>query len=212
MSGRKLFVFFVITSIVVSGSLGNQTKLRNVDDPSVDPASYSQQWVSIIADADSSFRANVFDVFAKRFQEIVNAGSVNMSSACSSSLETYFADPFSQEWSLRMWDSNGHMPSGLLSASFFEPGNYDQCMSIKGGLQSTTPNGKYCIMNIQMPRPITMVNFTLVNDEHSSKYAHMDSMVNYLTKWDLYSPVSNGLCLPSTCTQTELNNVVPKGN
>lgn len=179
--------------------------LRNVDDPRADPVLFSQQWLNIIAQADSSLKDNVFNVLSQRFQEA--RASVNISNEeCSRALQHYFSDPFTKRWSVLMWDANGHLPSGLMSASLFEPGNYDQCMAIEGG--GGEPAGQYCILNIRPPSPLTMVNFTTFTG--NTKYGHMDTMVNYLTGWNEFSPISNGLCLPSTCTEHELNQIVPK--
>ena len=102
-----------------------------------------------------------------------------------------------------VWDSNGHIPSGILAGSFFEPGNYDQCMEIK-----ETPvvgHGKYCVLELRVPHPIRLVNF------NGTKYDHLTDGINFVTAWDHFSGIANGLCLPSVCTDDELAVIVPSG-
>lgn len=102
-----------------------------------------------------------------------------------------------------MWDSNGHFPSGILAGSFFEPGNYDQCMEIDESPVAGT--GKYCILELRAPPSIRLVNFT------GSRFAPLDEGINYLTSWDHFAGIANGLCLPSVCTDAELAAIVPSG-
>lgn len=91
-----------------------------------------------------------------------------------------------------------------MAGSFFEPGNYDQCMEIAPSAESYG-TGKYCILEIRMPHPIRMVNFT------GTKYGQLSDGINYVTSWDHFAGVANGICLPSVCTDAEIETIVPTG-
>lgn len=105
-----------------------------------------------------------------------------------------------------MWDSNGHLPSGLLSSSFFSPGAYDECLSIKGENNDYQVNGQYCLLEIRSPWPMREVHFT-----NESQVKFFEPIVNRLTSMDIYTALAtNGLCLPSTCSEKELADIVPK--
>ena len=52
-----------------------------------------------------------------------------------------------------MWDSNGHIPSGLLSGTFTNFGDYDQCLQISTVIHNNTIDGKYCFLTMRPIRP-----------------------------------------------------------
>ena len=102
-----------------------------------------------------------------------------------------------------VWDSNGRFPSGIMAGSFFEPGNFDQCMEIR---ESEYGHGKYCILELRVPQPIRMVNFTGI-----SKYHELVDGINWVTGWNNFSGIANGLCFPSVCSDAEIGQIVPAG-
>ena len=78
-------------------------KLRNVDDPNKDPIEYSQQWINILEQLESSGLSQWG--FAERFRALVigdnNNGNINISSKCLSALSDYFERPLEKEWSFK---------------------------------------------------------------------------------------------------------------
>ncbi|KAH8337651.1 hypothetical protein KR074_002768 [Drosophila pseudoananassae] len=54
-----------------------------------------------------------------------------------------------QYWALKMIDSWGFLPSGVLTGNFYDLGNFDECVNIKAaGSQSSTIRGKYCFLTV----------------------------------------------------------------
>jgi len=100
----------------------------------------------------------------------------------------------------------GRWPSGFLSGSFSSFGDYDQCLSIKSEESSLPINGKYCFMELRPPKPVQEINL------NNTKYKnfHYESVINYWIKMDGFSPVANGICLPSVCTENEIQQILTK--
>ena len=105
-----------------------------------------------------------------------------------------------------MWDSNGRWPSGLLSGSFFEFWDYDQCLAIKSSESSFEIGGKFCFLELRPPEPVLKIS--LNNTKYQNYY--YESVINYWVKMDGFGPVSNGVCLPSVCTDEELQEILTK--
>ncbi|KAH8326529.1 hypothetical protein KR067_009928, partial [Drosophila pandora] len=52
-----------------------------------------------------------------------------------------------QYWALKMIDSWGFIPSGVLTGNMYDLGNFDECVNIRAaGSQSSTIRGKYCFL------------------------------------------------------------------
>lgn len=99
-----------------------------------------------------------------------------------------------------MWDSNGHFPSGILSGTFFEPGNFDECLKITS--ERDQIEGKYCILEVKIPN----------TDDIARENRHWTNIIQYLNKWSYFSGVDNGICIPSVCSDQELQAIIPHGN
>lgn len=103
-----------------------------------------------------------------------------------------------------MWDANGHLPSGILAGSLWEPGNYDQCRRVAESAVGG-PGGRYCVLEFRSPTPMRLVNFT------GSRFQPLADDINFLTSWDHFAGLANGLCMPSACSEAELAVAVPAG-
>ncbi|XP_050744607.1 nose resistant to fluoxetine protein 6 isoform X1 [Drosophila biarmipes] len=57
----------------------------------------------------------------------------------------------SSYWALRMLDSWGSLPSGLLYGTFYDLGNFDECLTIHQQISgSQTIHGKYCFLAVPL--------------------------------------------------------------
>lgn len=81
--------------------LGGQTfaRLRNVDDPTVDPVEYSKQWEKALETFRTATQTFGFDSMAKRFKTV--AQSIELNEECRRTLEIYFRDPLAEPWTLK---------------------------------------------------------------------------------------------------------------
>ncbi|KAH8347523.1 hypothetical protein KR059_012039 [Drosophila kikkawai] len=61
-----------------------------------------------------------------------------------------------QRWALKMIDSWGSIPTGLLTGNAFDLGNFDECLSISQSISSRQEiNGKYCFLLVSNLRIAT---------------------------------------------------------
>ncbi|XP_054152595.1 nose resistant to fluoxetine protein 6-like [Oppia nitens] len=61
----------------------------------------------------------------------------NISTECMTGLaKSYSAFINNEKWIFQMIDSNGHLPSGLMSGTLTALGDYDQCLAVQSGHQS----------------------------------------------------------------------------
>ncbi|KAG7196866.1 hypothetical protein KM043_014500 [Ampulex compressa] len=59
-------------------------------------------------------------------------------------------------WAVRFYDSSGKFPSGLLAASVYELGNFDECLEIGHEVETTSDiRGQYCLNQVDMEVPET---------------------------------------------------------
>ncbi|UXI18260.1 hypothetical protein NH340_JMT04203 [Sarcoptes scabiei] len=144
------------------------------------------------------------DIFRDRLNRILANNISTLSFECRTSLKRLIVNPFETDWSLKMWDSMGHFPHGILSGTFFDPGNYDQCLSISDEIDALPIQGKYCVMEFRL-------NKTIENRDVSTKMdPNWIEILRFLNKWSHYSGIDNGICLPSQCSDEEIQTIVSK--
>lgn len=123
-----------------------------------------------------------------------------------------------QNWAFQMFDSWAKFPpSGVLSGTFTDFGDYDQCLSI----EDLTP--QYCLLDLALPMPQPMPKYhnyyqksqVLPDDVDSNK---LDFSVNgtlYRHLADIssvfyYVYLQIGICIPNSCTSTDIKVVASK--
>ncbi|KAH8278499.1 hypothetical protein KR018_004095 [Drosophila ironensis] len=87
-----------------------------------------------------------------------------------------------QLWALKMIDSWGYLPSGILTGNFYDLGNYDECLNIKQEMSQSTIRGKYCFLTVY-PGKLMGVNSAISN------------MVS----------VKTATCFPASCSAAHMN-------
>ncbi|XP_015781086.1 uncharacterized protein LOC107359137 [Tetranychus urticae] len=104
---------------------------------------------------------------------------------------------------VRMYDSWGKLPSGLLFGSWTDLGSLDQCVSLE--------ESQYCLLTASMPlppkrsaeglfRPLDKSSFNLTDPLSTYLYPH----VHYFHNVNL----TFGLCLPRQCSPLEMTTIV----
>ncbi|XP_068154689.1 nose resistant to fluoxetine protein 6-like [Drosophila tropicalis] len=102
-------------------------------------------------------------------------------------------------WAIRLFDSWGSIPSGILKGNLKDLGNYDECLAIDHQVTSShSVRGKYCFAKIIHIGKISGVpNFLNVNTAvcfpSSCSGTHMDTMIRQLFKQLLNIEVSADL-------------------
>ena len=112
-------------------------------------------------------------------------------------------------------DSTGHLPSGLMSGTLTSLGDYDQCLSVKSGNGMNEIVGQYCLLHlkVQMPAKRHVITFKdrLINlNESQFQNTWIDNYVVHILYNFYYFSVTNGICVPSKCTQNDLETIAAK--
>ncbi|XP_016995137.2 nose resistant to fluoxetine protein 6 [Drosophila takahashii] len=114
----------------------------------------------------------------------------------------------SKYWALKMIDSWGLLPSGVLVGNWWNLGNFDECIGIDHAVTSThSVQGKYCFTKLALAPGISsrLVIKSAVCFPASCSAAHMDTMLRRLFKSLLSVEISTDVQLvdEATCQTAE---------
>ncbi|EDW43345.1 nose resistant to fluoxetine protein 6 [Drosophila sechellia] len=89
-----------------------------------------------------------------------------------------------QYWALKMLDSWGSIPSGLLTGNMFDLGNFDECLKINHGVSlGRTIQGKYCFLSVSPTQALGV-------------------------QGSIIGSFKTATCLPASCSATQMNTFV----
>lgn len=104
-----------------------------------------------------------------------------------------------------MIDASGNLPSGMLSTTMADLGDFDQCLAITDIHEGVNFVGKYCLATVNIPRkpysPLTF-NESLLQPNWRNKYLDLWHQLD-----NRYS-FATAICFPSVCTESEVKTVV----
>ncbi|XP_052838930.1 O-acyltransferase like protein-like [Drosophila gunungcola] len=103
-----------------------------------------------------------------------------------------------QMWALKMMDSWGSNPSGLLTGNVYDLGNFDECLNVRREVsQNRTLQGKYCFRSVYLfARSATCI-------PASCSAVHMKNYVGQLAKLSPKSGLpTNGITISDSSCQT----------
>ncbi|XP_026849662.1 nose resistant to fluoxetine protein 6 [Drosophila persimilis] len=86
-------------------------------------------------------------------------------------------------WTLRMFDSWGSLPSGMLYGNMWDLGNYDECLNVDHAVSAShSVRGKYCFAQVSLaPSISSLLNIkTAVCFPASCTAANMDTLLRQL--------------------------------
>lgn len=155
------------------------------------------QYMDYIEHLMHDLRHRISDLFEPHIPRLIRTSQmVEVSGSCSHDiLRMALALRQFEPWALKMIDSSGKVPEGILEGSFTALGSYDQCLNIVFGPSSsqhqtstttttsqTTPNinhqqthGKYCLVNLSpylppKPKPAAMVEQLFQEEANRRNY------------------------------------------
>lgn len=104
----------------------------------------------------------------------------------------------------KVLDASGKTPPSLFKASITSMGDYDQCLDVS----TSDFTGMYCMPDLFPPRlKVTVNEWRDARVEHAKEpqvnLAHMSAFKDYAFCFSL--------CLPSTCTASEVRNLLASG-
>ena len=109
-----------------------------------------------------------------------------------------------------MVDSNGHLPSGILSGTITAFGDFDQCLKIDELIDNNIKiDGKYCFVTIRPLREEKYKSIQLNSTQITSKW--FEKEVNDWLEVDNVVPFAIGICFPSICEKNEIKKLISNG-
>ena len=163
------------------------------------------------------------------FIEFVN--SLNLTDACHSTIFRWTqALSSGQLWAIRMLDAFEGIPTGLTNGVITSFGEYDLCLNVKSDDQVDASDnrpvvhGKYCLIRpyIDVSDGIAVENidmFSLLNNETQSHLISLSQtnrnklkiLMTMAGMNDKFYMMHIGICVPSQCSITDINNIYGKG-
>ena len=133
-------------------------------------------------------------------------------------------------WALRMLDSFGKIPSGVVYGRFASPGDYEECLSVqvddklyrdvaKNVTEKYAFHGKYCLLDFRLPMPKKPENKLLsihesVLDFNNTEIGKLypEAVGNFSTFASVFYDVGylHAFCLPSSCDVFDLTKSITK--
>ncbi|XP_071536043.1 nose resistant to fluoxetine protein 6-like isoform X2 [Panulirus ornatus] len=129
-----------------------------------------------------------------------HTGSSSSSDSCTSDVQVVLMAIMNEErWALKMVDSWGKLPDGVLDGNTQAFGSLDECLSIHVEPEGSNHfKGQYCLVSLK----------TLPGNETEEEVYETDARPRILTSMGSASQMlamsSYGTCLPSTCTGEQL--------
>ncbi|XP_053208293.1 nose resistant to fluoxetine protein 6-like [Panonychus citri] len=143
-------------------------------------------------------------IFWNYLRNLNDSTTINgVSNQCSSSLDKIIQSTLNgQVWAFKFISFSGSRPTDFLDGSYATFGSYDSCLEFnqltKSSNQSETIKGQYCLTSLE---PDLLRNDQSESQLLSELYSHhLDSQFNLTIKF--------GLCLPSTCSQGDVQQLV----
>ncbi|XP_060647040.1 nose resistant to fluoxetine protein 6-like isoform X1 [Drosophila nasuta] len=103
-------------------------------------------------------------------------------------------------WALRMIDSWGSIPSGILYGNFFDMGNYDECIKTNKAItDSHSIRGKYCFAKISFRATLKIA----VCFPSSCSADLMDTFIGQIANRLLNVTLTNNIVDEATCSTAE---------
>lgn len=97
-------------------------------------------------------------------------------------------------------------PTGILSGSSTQLGDFDQCLSIKGNFNQQEFVGKYCLAIINLPKTKQFQAIHLNESDLNPRW-----LLKSFEQWnnnDNWFSFASGICFPSICNQEEIKTII----
>ncbi|XP_023241103.1 uncharacterized protein LOC111639446 [Centruroides sculpturatus] len=170
MQYKKLLNFFLLLTIFLCYGKCNNTNPYDVDD--------FQQTSMMLENAEMRIKTALKSVLKPSLPYLMRIfEEVNVSSPCTKSSVLFLKNLMKlKEWPLRMIDSFGKLPAGMLGVTLWISGDYDQCLDIEipQNKKEITDEGKkqvrgkYCALTIGMPESLKRIAKSIHKLENNS--------------------------------------------
>ncbi|KAF7287125.1 hypothetical protein GWI33_002502 [Rhynchophorus ferrugineus] len=104
-------------------------------------------------------------------------------------------------WALKMYDSSGKIPSGILNGNINQLGDFDMCLGAIS--EDRTVQGQYCLasMEISVPRSPYLAGLHKLIQSHYHFKSKLEDPGHRVPR---FSSINWALCVPSSCTSKDV--------
>ncbi|XP_076343418.1 nose resistant to fluoxetine protein 6-like isoform X2 [Tachypleus tridentatus] len=171
--------------------------------------------LDIWMEAEKKSKKLVASLYRDLLPKFIRAGGkMKISGQCMSSLlKLVFGIRKLKNWSIRMVDAMGKLPSGFLEGTFMALGAYDECVKIRV-LNRYGDNeefrGKYCLIegNVHLPKKPKRVSAKTKALNTSLFESGVFLELSHYAHFFYYFNLMFGVCVPSTCTESDVKEMV----
>ncbi|XP_054157739.1 nose resistant to fluoxetine protein 6-like [Oppia nitens] len=121
-----------------------------------------------------------------------------------------------QPWAIKMLDSSGKVPDGILGGTLTALGSYDDCLESRiGDDQTDTDNtkGQYCAINVRPylpPKPPLHLLEKEFNDAADAKGFAKEHHFARIAPLFYYLRLRLGICVPASCQMTDMDLITKR--
>ncbi|XP_023214128.1 uncharacterized protein LOC111617014 [Centruroides sculpturatus] len=147
----------------------------------------------------------------------------NLSSSCIEAGSLFLRDfRLMKPWTIKLIDSFGKLPAGVLGMTQWIQGDYDQCLSIEiprnkrkvTNGEKKQVGGKYCALKIGLSNSIMNTTNSIYRFENNSLIKLAKDIVKPVKLGDVFKNVAKmktgirvDVCIPNTCSDNDLKSV-----
>ncbi|KAK6620386.1 hypothetical protein RUM44_006787 [Polyplax serrata] len=110
-------------------------------------------------------------------------------------------------WALKMHDSSGKVPSGLLNGNINQFGDFDQCLDVDE--PQVNIKGKYCLVYFQIHNRESQVESSQLSKAFDLLHSHFffrSKLTDPGHRVPRFSTLNWGFCIPHTCAHSDLQS------
>ncbi|XP_023211197.1 nose resistant to fluoxetine protein 6-like [Centruroides sculpturatus] len=146
----------------------------------------------------------------------------NLSSSCIEAGSLFLRDfRLMKPWTIKLMDSFGKLPAGVLGMTQWIQGDYDQCLSIEIPRNKKITNsekkhvgGKYCALKIGLSNSIMNITKSIHHFENNSLIKLAKDIVKPAKLGDFFKNAAKmkmgirlDVCIPNTCSDNDLKSI-----
>ncbi|XP_023211420.1 uncharacterized protein LOC111614274 [Centruroides sculpturatus] len=217
MQYERFLNYFLILTLFLCYAKCNNTNVEDVDD--------FQQTSMMLENAEMRIKTALKSVLKRSLPYLMRIfEEVNVSSPCMKSSVLFLKDLMKlKEWPLRMIDSFGKLPAGMLGMTQWMSGDYDQCLDIEipqdkkqiTDKEKEQIRGKYCALTIGMQESLKHIAKSIHKLENNSLIKLAKEIIKPIKLEDLFNidvakmkmGIRLDVCIPSTCIDKDLRNI-----
>nr|XP_042909052.1 nose resistant to fluoxetine protein 6-like [Parasteatoda tepidariorum] len=206
----ECFIFILISLCFIQNSVSQNLSNRSAFSSVLGAKTFCEKSDSPATDEFEKSDLNNASFVSLFFKNFLNS---NTSNQCKDSLVIYLNEVINlKPWAIEMLDASGKISSSIFSITMVDYGSLDDCIKVKATSNDGEKlfKGKFCMVHLKHPLFQTPNRNPLIGKSYGEAFGvppewirhHIESHI------PLRFAYHGGICLPSTCTDEEVENVI----